>query len=251
MKFIPHFLILSLCVACNQGVSYRSGEKKGFHIIDLGSFEVTTPTSYQYSPLDGIDSFVGKISNGKVTLLFDYGCYSPPGPRDRFEVLLRYKDRLDIYNTTEALQFLINLDSVSREGNINVTELQKEIKNVRLLKYVDSISLNIPGITPIEYYHEFEFRDSIYRLPFQFSEEVKANEARFAFERDTIESNIYRKLYYDKKESDTMQVGLYMVDAGMKNESINAYCTKIGLWAKEVSDENLQEIKQIYRSITF
>jgi hypothetical protein len=55
---------------------YQKSKTAVWHTIDLEVFTVDTPIEYRYLPLQGIDSFVGRITNSSDTLIFDYGWYS-------------------------------------------------------------------------------------------------------------------------------------------------------------------------------
>ncbi|MEQ8472216.1 MAG: hypothetical protein RIC35_13575 [Marinoscillum sp.] len=46
------------------------------HIIDLGRFSLQTPNKFKYVEQEGIDSFVGLITDGTDSLEFDFGWYS-------------------------------------------------------------------------------------------------------------------------------------------------------------------------------
>lgn len=48
----------------------------GWHKIDLGTFSIETPSEFKYIKEQGIDSYVGLITNKIDTLYFDYGWYS-------------------------------------------------------------------------------------------------------------------------------------------------------------------------------
>jgi hypothetical protein len=53
-----------------------TGLGDNWHKIDLPTFSVNTPTDYKLVKQQGIDSYVGLITNGSDTLSFDYGWYS-------------------------------------------------------------------------------------------------------------------------------------------------------------------------------
>ena len=46
------------------------------HLIDFDLFCIILPNDFKYKKVDGIDSFVGEIKNGKSKFIFDYGWYS-------------------------------------------------------------------------------------------------------------------------------------------------------------------------------
>ena len=45
-------------------------------VLDLGEFRLTVPNDWRAFPLQGIDSQVGGVTNGRDSLLYDYGWYS-------------------------------------------------------------------------------------------------------------------------------------------------------------------------------
>lgn len=52
-------------------------EKTEYHWLDFGSFRLKAPGGWNKFELQGIDSYVGGLTDGKDTLFFDYGWYSP------------------------------------------------------------------------------------------------------------------------------------------------------------------------------
>jgi hypothetical protein len=44
--------------------------------VDTGAFSVSAPAGWEFHPLQGIDSYVGRISGDGIVLEFDYGDYS-------------------------------------------------------------------------------------------------------------------------------------------------------------------------------
>ncbi|MEO9474103.1 MAG: hypothetical protein ABJG41_01160 [Cyclobacteriaceae bacterium] len=46
------------------------------HIIELGRFSLLTPNNFKYVEQEGIDSFVGLITDGTDSIEFDFGWYS-------------------------------------------------------------------------------------------------------------------------------------------------------------------------------
>ncbi|MFT6867018.1 MAG: hypothetical protein ACJA08_001856 [Cyclobacteriaceae bacterium] len=46
------------------------------HIIELGRFSLLTPNKFKYVEQEGIDSFVGLITDGTDSIEFDFGWYS-------------------------------------------------------------------------------------------------------------------------------------------------------------------------------
>ena len=63
-------ILLILTVSCKTQTS-------DWRTLDFGSFKLKTPSSWTEIERKGIDSYVGGLTDGKDTLLFDYGWYSP------------------------------------------------------------------------------------------------------------------------------------------------------------------------------
>lgn len=53
-----------------------TGEHTDWQEVDVEKFTISTPPGWQYVKKQGIDSFIGEITDGKMTLHFDYGWYS-------------------------------------------------------------------------------------------------------------------------------------------------------------------------------
>lgn len=68
----PHLilLLLVLTLSCKT-------ETAGWQTLDYGPFKIKTPDRWTKIRSQGIDSYVGGLTNGKDTLSFDYGWYSP------------------------------------------------------------------------------------------------------------------------------------------------------------------------------
>ena len=63
-------LILILTISCKTKTS-------GWQTLDFEFFKLQTPQGWTELNLKSLDSFVGGLTNGKDTLRFDYGMYSP------------------------------------------------------------------------------------------------------------------------------------------------------------------------------
>ena len=64
--------------------SAYSDNRDGWHKIDLGAFSLRVPISYRYYKIQGIDSYVGLISDGTHSIHFDYGWYSNSLEKDGY-----------------------------------------------------------------------------------------------------------------------------------------------------------------------
>lgn len=66
------FLALTLFSACTETAVEKEEE------FNFETFGIDLPQGWKGQPLQGIDSYVGRITNGKDTLTFDHGMYSSP-----------------------------------------------------------------------------------------------------------------------------------------------------------------------------
>ena len=66
-------------------------------------FTISVPTTFEYKEQQGIDSFVGRITDGRTDIRFDYGWYTNPGPRLGFDLWINQKLR-GIGYLAEALE---------------------------------------------------------------------------------------------------------------------------------------------------
>lgn len=55
---------------------YGPAKNENWHTIKLRSFSIETPVTFRFLKYNGIDSYVGRITNGIDNLTFDYGWYS-------------------------------------------------------------------------------------------------------------------------------------------------------------------------------
>src|SRR4051812_40320399 len=94
MKIILAIFLL-LLIGCKNGKS-----KTGKKVLDFGSFSIETPVSWQKVKLQGIDSYVGRISiDAKDALDFNLGPYSnnltEPEPQIIERSMLKDMDLID------------------------------------------------------------------------------------------------------------------------------------------------------------
>lgn len=72
MKKIGFILLFFTFISCNE-----KQNSSGIITHDFRAFKVTTSLHWQPFKIQGIDSYVGGLTNGSDTLIFDYGWYSP------------------------------------------------------------------------------------------------------------------------------------------------------------------------------
>lgn len=250
MKRISWMLFFILFIgSCNEHCDYLESEIKGWHIIDLEVFKVVTPDNYKFIPRKGIDSFVGIISNGEVEIGFDYGCHSWKGIEGKEDALRKDVHQVDPTALMGADMVLRMPEGFNTTKSSNINKLYNEMEEVQLLKNNGSEINSSVFPEGTEYYHKFILRDSVFRIPYSFDEEVLNNELAYIFERDIINHMVGRKLYFDKNKSDTMKIGLYLCDTTNYNQSVNANCSQLGLYARGVPENKFEEVYEIMSSV--
>lgn len=75
-EVLGRFLISSLILLILLPVAACREEQLDYHKLDLGVFQLITPGDWESFKENGIDSYVGGLTNGQDTLWFDYGWYS-------------------------------------------------------------------------------------------------------------------------------------------------------------------------------
>jgi hypothetical protein len=70
MKYLTGLVLTILLAGCNR-------DSSRWQVLDFGSFTLKTPAGWKKIEREGIDSYVGGLTNHKDTLWFDYGRYSP------------------------------------------------------------------------------------------------------------------------------------------------------------------------------
>lgn len=75
-------IALVIAMMMTESSFFELGERRymkvdnNSHIIDFGRFSVLTPSNFKYVEQEGIDSFVGLITDGTDSIEFDFGWYS-------------------------------------------------------------------------------------------------------------------------------------------------------------------------------
>ncbi len=80
MRHFIKIIIISFLALCNNCTDNKREQNKtkttSIQILDFDAFQIKAPTNWYKIELKGIDSYVGGISDGIDTLVFDYGRYS-------------------------------------------------------------------------------------------------------------------------------------------------------------------------------
>ncbi|WP_420573223.1 hypothetical protein [Kordia sp.] len=233
-----YFLIL-VCFAvinCKQ----KSTEDK---IIDLGHFSITVPNDFEYKKLRGIDSFVGKITNGEATFTFDYGWYSPKPPLTEQQYLEENSKRLG-FDAFNSLVSIIDLTPYEDEkGSINPSDISKKIKNVKLNKTTTDTKFSNSKNTKRTYHYTFEFDQKEYTIPFYGYEENRDKFNDYSIKTDTL--NDFERTISIYKGKDTSKYhSVYFINLD-KNPNSNQ------LWLGIPSNHKLSQdvLKVVFNSL--
>jgi hypothetical protein len=70
MKLFLYSVLIMMVVSCKT-------EKGQWQTLDFKAFQLKAPAGWRIVKAEGIDSYVGGLTNGKDSLWFDYGWYSP------------------------------------------------------------------------------------------------------------------------------------------------------------------------------
>lgn len=153
IKTVFSILLFGLC-SCGQD------NKENWKTLDFGSFKLATPHNWKIIKEKGIDSYVGGLTNGKDTLFFDYGWYSPTvGDEDP----LKHKLAIDTVNGLIANIVIPNTDgdgqiamSISQFkdekdkfiiGGTNINGTDTILKIFKSLKFPESDTTQNPILT--------------------------------------------------------------------------------------------------------
>lgn len=177
---------LALLITCCQTKNKSTGT---FKEIAVGDYIFKFPKDFKLIKEKGLDSDVGKISNGKIKFEFDFGYYS-----NSFEKSLQEYFNFEVWKTN-ALTI--------RYPKLSMDELLK--KEIKLIKSETFDSVNYT----LFFLHK---KDTIlYNIV--IPEEIRAAK----IELDTIDNLVCKLIQTDE------YVGLYLKNLNEFKESINSY----------------------------
>lgn len=102
----PFFILLFSC---------SSPDNISWHTLDFGEFKIKVPHDWRSYSLNGIDSYVGGLTNGKDSLEFDYGWYSSEvGDEDSLKHLFAQ-------DTINGLYATIVIPKVDKDGCVRMS----------------------------------------------------------------------------------------------------------------------------------
>lgn len=217
-------------------------QNDGNHLIDFELFSIVLPKDFEYHKIDGIDSFVGEIKNGKSKFIFDYGWYSPSPPKDKKAFIEESRKSLDLATTLSFFNQIDLKKYQNNKGEINPSEITKRIKNLTLHKISDSILIDNGFKDNCEFYYALEFEEKEYKVQFCIPEEKKIQFKYYEFYIDTI-GNYKRTiaLWTNNKKPNISSINLEPTNGDLKNE------LSIGIKSNMEFDKN--ELKEIFKTV--
>ena len=111
MSILFALLIVVLLTACNA----PRENKKDWHTLDFGAFRLKTPSDWKQFKEQGMDSYVGGITNGKDSMWFDLGRYSAEIDDEDSDMHLYALD------TINGLIGIIQIPKVDGKGSLRLS----------------------------------------------------------------------------------------------------------------------------------
>ena len=228
IRLIILAVVLSGILACSKSYSLDSVDWK---IIDVKYFTISVPSDFEYKPQRGIDSFVGKISNGRIEISFDHGWYSNPGPTTiidqwlkrtpytrliKDETLLKYRSISSIDDYDFDSLRLVSISTVTMSG-----------KQAYILSFqdADGVMLDTLPFGQLQTYDD-NFLD--YKVEYAF------NECTFL------------KKYVST--TGKTNAGIYTFRQCNLSENF-AMTTKLGVFVNDYREEEVEVIEKILNSV--
>ncbi|TCP21516.1 hypothetical protein EV195_1182 [Tenacibaculum skagerrakense] len=234
------FLLLT---SCNDGANYVSQNDGKTHLIDFDLFSIILPKDFKYKKIDGIDSFVGEIKNGKSKFIFDYGWYSPSPPMDEKSYIEENRKGMN-FETTQKFFNKIDLKPYEDEnGGVNPQEIVKKIRNLTLHKMTDSIATQNDFKSNCEYYYTFEFNKAEFKIPFCIPNEERKQFENYELTIDTIGNYIRTIALWNDKQNPNMS----SVNFEPINKETDSNELFIGIKSNMEFDKS--ELKKIFKTV--
>ncbi|GAB5554553.1 MAG: hypothetical protein Sapg2KO_41440 [Saprospiraceae bacterium] len=217
------------CKSQNANI-YSSVQKADWHKIDLGSFELEAPKGFKYKQRQGIDSYVGQISNGKITFEFDYGWYSNNKPLTPREVFEDTKTTLYLNDLMSAFQG--TMDSASL-----YFALEENLRVISAIPQGDGTFLA-----------NLEMNDQEAQVVFEpFAPGTENEYYQYVIEEE-IDRAYYKKIYFPKKLGQRARAGVYMEDLLNKKESPYGY-DQLAFYTFDMDQNNKEVLIEIFETI--
>lgn len=210
-KTVLHIAISALLVsACNSDSSVNKNEGN----IEIGNYIIHFPQDYKLIKEKGIDSYVGKISNGQIDFPFDYGYYSNS-----------LNKSVDKYLSEDTWKW----NALGRNNLLPEGDVTGMTDDTELISYSTSDSIEYELL----FLHKSDTIEYVLTVP----EEIR----KVNIQIDTIENVMYKFVRSDD------YVGLYAKDLKSFNKSINSY-RALSIIATQLSPEETEKCYEILRS---
>ena len=235
-----YFLISLFCLfSCtNSNVEYIRHEDGKAHTIDIGIFQITTPANFRYQEEQGIDSFVGKFTDGKNQFLFDYGMYSPRPPQTRADYYSELKETL-------PMEVDIRLFEIA-----DISKVKRQEDGSYLLRDLDRLKqgFKVFGLDDVKkdsLLFLISYDSQEYRIPFKIPED-KINEfENYIIEIDTIDCCLRTlSLWKDSLTPKSSSVNLALKDSLSRRNTL-----WVGYIPQKDSNLTFDEIEKVLRSV--
>jgi hypothetical protein len=210
MKNHVILILFSILFLCNE--TYEN-----LNTIRIGEFTFQFPNDFKLINEQGIDSYVGKVSNGKIRFQFDYGYYS-----DSFDPTIEEYLNEDVWkwNALGKLSFIRS-----------ETDISKITKEIILLKSITKDSINFTN------YYKYGTNTLSYEII--IPEEIRSKKITI----DTID-NVIIKIVKGKDN-----IGLYAKN--LKNYSKSMKASKaLSIFASNLNRKDVVKALKILKTCT-
>jgi hypothetical protein len=134
MKKILHFILISTLASCHIGGNTDPTDPRAWNRLDFGVFNVKAPPGWKKFQLQGIDSYVGGLSNGKDSLEFDYGWYS-------FELTGREPDSTHLF-ASDTIDGFSAIIAIPKKEGLAPVELSMDLSGPNKLAFSGIVKEN-------------------------------------------------------------------------------------------------------------
>lgn len=187
-KYLKSILKLSLVLLT---LSACSNEIKKHNEIVLGDYSLQFPSEFYLVEEKGIDSYVGKVTNGHIEFAFDFGYYSNPLTKS-----------INEYVSDDALKWnALASKGLLPQGNAP----QYLVKQTTLLDYIN-LDSNLYELI-------YLFKNDTIRYQIQIPAQITDSQ----IEVDTIDNIVYK--FVEGPD----YLGLHVKDLSSFNKSINSF----------------------------
>jgi len=232
LNVLKNILIVILLGNSFLGCNKRSIQPLQNIVIDAGPFQVTTPSDFKLIKEQGIDSFVGKITNGKIEFRFDYGWYSNRGPLTYYDYADKYLFKLhgdEIISTcqlTDSIYQTLRANPIILEAKRNTKFPDESDKEI-------STTLSVGTGTCTIY-------------TFDFIGDISQNFENYAI-AEFINFDVRRKQYHSKPGKDKI-AGVYIENLQEKRDNKYGH-NKLSFSTNDLKESNSKLISEILKSV--